>query len=184
MPFNWIRSGVDISKTKLGARLSKRQTVLEKSELRTLSDLRRAAKNLQELKRQGLDDEDLRSLDNFASLARIFSSEVAITLQEAGAEGVEPLKNWTSDKFAKALEILDLDHEIRAYEVGRFDRLKKLLNSGVSANAIDGISVDLDGAGPLTDENRNELAKAGVETLDDWPRLRDRVKLDSKLTLK
>lgn len=116
MPMSRTLFNLRFDETKLGARLVARRAAMEKSGIRTLADLRRASRSPQDLRFRGFDDQDVKTATEFASLARLFPAEIAIALQEAGADCIEALKSWQPDQFQQALEKVGFDPDRIEYE--------------------------------------------------------------------
>ena len=167
-----------MTKTKFDVRIALREDILEKSGLRTFSDLRRASRSPENLRRLGFDDREVKTASEFASLARVFPPEIAIALLEKSATSPNEFQTWQPEKFQQTLEQSGIDRDIAVYERLRFERLKRLRNTGTPETRVRGITLDTGDSVRISDPEWAKLEGAGIETLADWAELRDQVKLD------
>lgn len=164
--------------TELGKIVSSAREKLVQAEVKSMHDLRRIARQpLDELRQFGFNEQTQKPLESYAALARVFPSEIAVALVEAGASQLSEILQWPEESFTDALYRVDLSPNKIAFEYSRLQHLQTLSQRGSDTSKLTGLDLDLSNAIELTPSERETLAGQQVQTLMDWAVMRDKVEL-------
>jgi hypothetical protein len=169
---------IHLDETRLGEMINRAREQLVRAEVQSVSDLRRIARQpLDELRRFGFDEQMHKTFASFDALARVFPTEIAAALLEAGADELSVLLQWPRERFAEALYRMDLSPERVTFEYSRLQHLQAMSQQGSDIRKLGGLDIDLGEAFQLTASERQALTQQRVETLVDWGTMRDKVEL-------
>lgn len=172
--------GQEFARTFLARLLGSRHSQLIKAGVRSTRELRKTARSKKTLQRLGFAGQDIRALQSFADLCRVFSAKVAIALFDSDMPMLKDLEGWNTEMFKQRLADSGADHVTIEVEGDRFERLLGRFREGLPAEKVTGIELDLGKIETIAYNDWEKMGDLGIETLEDWASARTTADLSKK----